>query len=223
MFEIYDHQTRALAEKGRADWLQEDFDELTNVETYSPPENSLWNRVKGKQKLKGVQLAILRDLAIWREERARKINRPRRWVLKDDVMVDISRFAPRDISGLEKIRGLELKTIQKHGEALLAVIQQGQKSAKENWPIKIEGKRLSPAQDALVDVLMAVLRARGAEHEVSPALLANRKELESLVLGQTDTPVLHGWRAELAGHDLHAVLAGKRAIKIVDGRLVLSE
>jgi ribonuclease D len=68
---------------------------------------------------------------------------------------------------------------------------------------------------------MAVLRARGAEHEVSPALLANRKELEGLILGQTDSPVLHGWRAELAGHDLQAVLTGKRVIQIDDGKLEL--
>ena len=62
----------ALNAKGRLDWLQEDFDELTDINTYSPPEDGLWKRVKGRQKLKGVQLAILRDLAIWREDQAKK-------------------------------------------------------------------------------------------------------------------------------------------------------
>lgn len=222
LFEIYEHQTRTLVEKGRGDWLQEDFDELTNIETYSPPDNSLWQRVKGKQKLKGVQLAILRDLSIWREERARKINRPRRWVLKDDVLVDIARFAPRDITGLEKIRGLEAKTIQNQGRAILSVIQQARESDKETWPKLKQWKRLTSSQDALVDILMAVLRLRGAEQEVSPTLLANRKELESLVLGETDSPVLHGWRGELVGHELQAVLAGERVLKVIDGKLVLS-
>ena len=223
LFKMYPQQVEILEAKNRLDWLQEDFNELTNITTYSPPEETLWKRVKGRQKLKGVQLAILRDLAVWREDQAKKINRPRRWVLKDDVMVDISRFAPRDKAGLEKIRGLENKTIQNHSAALLAAIEQGQNSSKENWPKKIEGRRLSQTQDALVDVLMAVLRARGAEHEVSPALLANRKELENLILGQTDSPVLHGWRAELAGHDLQAVLSGKQVIQIVDGRLELRD
>jgi ribonuclease D len=223
LFKMYFQQVEILEAKNRLDWLQEDFDELTNIITYSPPEETLWKRVKGRQKLKGVQLAILRDLAVWREDQAKKINRPRRWVLKDDVMVDISRFAPGEIAGLEKIRGLENKTIQNHGADLLAAIEQGQNSSKENWPKKIEGRRLSQTQDALVDVLMAVLRARGAEHEVSPALLANRKELENLILGQTDSPVLHGWRAELAGHDLQAVLSGKRVIQVADGRLELKD
>ena len=223
LFIMYPQQVKILEAKNRLDWLQEDFDELTNILTYSPPEETLWKRVKGRQKLKGVQLAILRDLAVWREDQAKKTNRPRRWVLKDDVMVDISRFAPGDIAGLEKIRGLENKTILNHGAALLAAIKQGQNSSKENWPKKIEGRRLSQAQDALVDVLMAVLRARGAEHEVSPALLANRKGLENLILGQTDNPVLHGWRAELAGHDLQAVLSGKRVIQVADGKLELRD
>ena len=223
LFKMYFQQVEILEAKNRLDWLQEDFDELTNIITYSPPEETLWKRVKGRQKLKGVQLAILRDLAVWREDQAKKINRPRRWVLKDDVMVDISRFAPGEIAGLEKIRGLENKTIQNHGADLLAAIEQGQNSSKENWPKKIEGRRLSQTQDALVDVLMAVLRARGAEHEVSPALLANRKELENLILGQTDSPVLHGWRAELAGHDLQTVLTGKSVIQIIDGKLELKD
>ena len=223
LFKMYFQQVETLKDKNRLDWLQEDFDELTNLNTYSPPDETLWKRVKGRQKLKGVQLAILRDLAVWREDQAKKINRPRRWVLKDDVMVDISRFAPGDKAGLEKIRGLENKTIQNHSAALLAAIQQGQNSSREHWPKKIEGRRLSQTQDALVDVLMAVLRARGAEHEVSPALLANRKELEGLILGQTDSPVLHGWRAELAGHDLQAVLSGKQVIQIADGRLELRD
>ena len=124
---------------------------------------------------------------------------------------------------ISRLDSLENKTILNHGAALLAAIKQCQNSSKENWPKKIEGRRLSQTQDALVDVLMAVLRARGAEHEVSPALLANRKELENLILGQTDSPVLHGWRAELAGHDLQAVLSGKRVIQVTDGRLELRD
>ena len=221
LFTIYHQQVESLKAKGRLEWLQEDFNELTNVDTYSPPADVLWKRVKGTQKLKGVQLAILSSLAVWREDRARVINRPRRWVLKDDVMVDIARFGPSDISSLEKIRGLEAKTIQNQGAAILNVIENAQQSSKETWPQRIDVRRLTPQQDAIVDVLMAVVRAKGAEHEVSPALLASRKGLEGLVLGQMDNPILHGWRAELAGHDLQAVLAGECVLRVADGRLLV--
>lgn len=223
LLEIYQYQVKVLKEKGRVSWLQEDFDQLTNVSTYAPHGDTLWQRVKGKQRLKGAQLAILRDLAIWREERAQKINRPRRWILKDDVMVDIARFAPKDMTGLEKIRGLEAKTIQSQGQEILAVIKKARDSDRETWPKLKEWLRLTPSQDALVDILMAVLRLRGAEQEISPALLANRKELESLVLGATDSPVIHGWRAELVGHELQAVLAGNRVLRVINGKLELAD
>jgi ribonuclease D len=68
---------------------------------------------------------------------------------------------------------------------------------------------------------MAVLRLRGNENDVSPALLASRKQLEALVAGDSDVPVSHGWRAELAGHDLQAVLAGEKSVRVVDGVLVV--
>jgi ribonuclease D len=222
LFTLYHQQVEVLGAKDRLDWLQEDFDELTNIDTYAPPAEELWKRVRGTQRLKGVQLAVLRELAIWREERARASNRPRRWILKDEVMVDIAQRKPADLAALEKIRGLEGKTLKQHGDTLLKLVRQARDSAPESWPTRPRGRKLEPAQEPVVDVLMAVLRALGAENEVSPALLANRKELEGLVQGDTDSPVLHGWRGELAGHALQAVLAGEQTLRIVNGRLSLT-
>lgn len=68
---------------------------------------------------------------------------------------------------------------------------------------------------------MAVVRMRGAENEVSPGLLANRKAVESLVAGEVGVSVLHGWRAELAGHDLQAILAGECLLRVENGQLVI--
>lgn len=220
LFTLYHRQVAILRAKGRLAWLQADFDQLTDVVTYAPASDTLWKRVRSAQKLKGESLAVLRELAVWREERARTIDRPRRWVLKDDVMADMARRMPADLEALEKIRGLEHRLITRHGEALLQVIRQGRASDSQSWPVRSAGRRLLPAQEALVDLLMAVLRVRGAEHEVSPALLAGRKELEALVLGDTDCPVLHGWRGELAGRDLRAVLAGEQTLRVADGRLI---
>lgn len=221
LFTVYHQQVETLRRKGRIDWLQEDFNELTNLDAYAPPPEVLWKRVRGAQKLKPAQLAVLRGLAVWREERARKINRPRRWVLKDEVMVDIARRGPRKLADLEKIRGLEGKILHQHGDDLLKVIADEQASDSSAWPTRPSSRRLTPAQDALVDLLMAVVRIRGAENEVSPGLLANRKAVESLVAGEVGVSVLHGWRAELAGHDLQAILAGERLLRVENGQLVI--
>jgi len=219
LFQLYHLQVKQLRTKGRLDWLTEDFTALSDTRTYLLPPEKLWKKVKGTQRLKPEQLAVLRELAIWREERARHSNRPKRWVLKDEVMVDIARRMPEDLVAMEKIRGLEAGLIQKQGEVLLAHIVKARATPPASWPQPSTDKRLTPAQDALVDLLMAVLRAQGAEHDVSPALLATRKDLEAMVRGEDEVAVLHGWRGELAGHVLQSVLDGDAAVRVVEGVL----
>ncbi len=221
LFTVYHQQMDVLGSKGRLEWLQADFDEMSDRSTYAPVPEDLWKRVRGAQKLSSPQLAVLRGLAIWREERAQTSNRPRRWILKDEVMVDLARRSPDQLSGLAKIRGIEERLLSRHGAALLKVITAARDTDPTGWPTKSKSQRLATEQDAVVDLLMAVLRLRGNQHDVSPALLASRKQLEALVAGDRDGAVLHGWRAELIGHDLQAVLSGKTILRVVNGELKL--
>jgi ribonuclease D len=73
----------------------------------------------------------------------------------------------------------------------------------------------------MVDLLMAVVRLRAAQNEVSPASLAARKDLEKLILGERDVSVLEGWRRPMAGEDLLAMLEGKRSVMVREGGLVM--
>jgi ribonuclease D len=221
LFTLYHQQVELLNSKGRLAWLQDDFDAMSDRTTYAPHPENLWKRVKGSQKLTSPQLAVLRGLAIWREERAQASNRPRRWILKDEVMVDLARRSPVDIEGLAKIRGIEERLLSKHGEALLKVIADAKATDPDTWPTRSKSQRLTAEQDAVVDLLLAVLRLRGNEHDVSPSLLASRKQLEALVLGDEESPVLHGWRAGLAGRDLQAVLSGEKSVRVVDDQMVV--
>ena len=221
LFTVYHQQVELLASKGRLDWLQADFDEMSDRSTYAPSPDDLWKRVRGAKKLSSPQLAVLRGLAIWREERAQASNRPRRWILKDEVMLDLAKRSPVNLENLKKIRGIEERMLSRHGDAILKVIAAAKATDPNHWPTPTKNRRLAPEQDAVVDLLMAVLRLRGNENEVSPSLLASRKQLEALVAGEGDVPVLHGWRAELAGHDLQAVLAGEKSVRVVDGALVV--
>jgi ribonuclease D len=111
--------------------------------------------------------------------------------------------------------------LSRNGEALLKVIAEARATDPNNWPTRSKSQRLSPEQDAVVDLLMAVVRLRGNEHDVSPALLASRKQLETLVTGDDECAVLHGWRASLAGDDLRSVLAGEKGVRVMDGQLVV--
>lgn len=220
LLSIYRKQRQRLEEKGRLTWLQKDFDELTDLALYAPPESELWKRVRGTQKLGRRQLAVLQALAAWREQQAKHSNRPRRWILKDEVMVDIARRGPSTRDELEKIRDLESKTLQRHGDTLLTVIRQAKETPESQWPSRPEYLRLEPVQEGVVDLLMALLRTRGVENDVSPHLLASRGELEALVAGDRECNVLHGWRGEVVGAELLAVLNGEAAVRVSGGRVV---
>ena len=221
--DIYLNQRRQLAELGREQWLQADFNELIDPARYSNPPEAAWLRVKGSNRLRGVQLAVLQALAAWRAEQAQQNNRPRRWILKDEVLLDLAKQMPADEARLRRIRGLEDGSVQRHGANLLKLIAAARQLPKEQWPTLKEGQRLPPEQEPLVDVLMALLRERCQQQRISPSAVAGRRELEQLVLGETDIPLLHGWRAVIAGQSLQALLQGKLALLVEDGRLGVRE
>lgn len=211
-----------LAAKDRLGWLEEDFATLTDPATYANPPETMWQRVKGAGKLKGVQLKLLQDLTAWREVQARQRNRPRRWILRDELLLDLARQRPTDRAALSRMRGLEQGAIERDGDALLALIAQAVETARESWPQLQRAKPLDEAQGAVVDSLMALLRLCAADAGVSAGSLASRNDLEELVRGSDEIALRHGWRAELAGHTLSDWLAGRSRLQVAAGRLVLT-
>ncbi len=216
---LYHHLRAELESRGRLEWVEADFRELVDPERYAVRPRETWLRVKGHRSLRGVQLAVLRSLAAWREEQAIAVDRPRRWVLGDEVLLELARHMPRDARSLERIRGLEAGTLRRHGETLLSLIAAAREEPPGEWPQAPRRAELDAGQDALVDALTAVVRLCGARKGVSPQTLAGRRELERLVAGETDLPLLHGWRATVAGAEVLALLRGERVLAVREGRL----
>jgi ribonuclease D len=219
--QVYQQQLKLLDEKGRRDWLNEDFARLTDPDTYANPPETAWLRVKGAKRLKPRQLAIVQALAAWREQQAITADRPRRWILQDDVLLELARHMPKNIQAMERIRGLEAATLKRHGQTLLPIIKAASELPKEQWPVLELPPRLSTEQEAIVDTMMAILRHQCQQHDISPTVIASRRGLESLVLGKRDSPVLHGWRATIAGNELQALLRGERALQVSNNQLQL--
>ncbi|PHS25565.1 MAG: ribonuclease D [Methylophaga sp.] len=210
--DVYKILKQELAEKSRTHWLEDDFNTLTNVETYKADPDNVWRKVKGFGRLKGVQLAILKQLSAWREQRAITSNRPRRWILKDDVLLDLAKLAPESIDKLSMIRGLEANTIKRYGEKLLTEIKQAKATPKDQWPVLKKTQALSQQQNAIVDALMALVRKFCDEQSIAPVAVASRKEIECMVSGETKLPILQGWRNEIVGQYLKDFLDGKLTI-----------
>ena len=220
--QIYQILQQQLQHQGRENWLQEDFYYLVDPETYSVDPSREWQRVKGQQRLKGVELAVLQVLAAWREREAQKLDRPRRWILKDQLMLDISRRRPKQKQQLEKIRGVETRVIKRWGEEILHLVEAGLALPKEAWPrVKRPSPRLSLKQEAMADLLMCALRLIAEEQKVSPTALSSKSDVARLVNGERDLAVLHGWRRALAGDKLLEVMAGRSSVMITDSGLSL--
>lgn len=218
--DIYERQIEALVKHGRLEWLDEDFATLTSAETYANPPQQAWRRVKGAGRLKGVQPTVLRALAAWREQRAQERDKPRRWIVKDDPLLDLARQMPGDSNKMSRIRGLDDTLIKRHGEELLAIIDQAKQTPKTEWLAIEQGPRLSPQQEPLVDLLMAQLRELCRQQRITPSAVTGRRELEKLVMGERDLPLMHGWRGALAGKQLAALLDGRLSLRVVSNHLV---
>ncbi len=222
LVEAFDKLYRQLESQGRLGWLAEDFATLADPATYANPPEAQWRRIKGVGKLKGVQLKVLQDLAAWRETQARQRNRPRRWILRDEVLLDLARQRPSDRVALSRMRGLEQGTQERDGTTLLALIASAGAAPREQWPQLPRIAPLSEAEGAVVDTLMALLRLCAAQAGVSAGSLASRSDLEALLRGDDEVPVLHGWRGELAGNTLRHWLAGRSALHVGAAGLVLA-
>jgi ribonuclease D len=201
---LADRLEAELEQLGRHGWASEESAALCDPALYAFDADGAWRRVKGAGQLEGRALARLEALARWREQEARRRDRPRRWILKDEGLLALAALEPASPDGLARLEAFLPPAVRRrHGERLLALLAAADAAPP---PQRAAPARLEPAQDKLARKLMARLRALAEAHRVSAPLLATRKEIEALVLGQRDLPLLSGWRRELAGAELLSML-----------------
>ncbi|MGD8526876.1 MAG: ribonuclease D, partial [Thioalkalispiraceae bacterium] len=219
LIQLYPLIIDKLSSQHRIAWLDDDFESLVEDKLYQVDPESSWRRVSGHNKLKPRQLARLQQLAAWREQTAMRRDRPRRWILGDDVLINLAQQHPANLSQLEKIRGIKSSSIDKFGDAIIKVIMAAEQIPEEQWPRLPKWQRTTPQQDALVDVCMACMKQLAFENEISPGIVCNRKEMEKLVMGDYDLPLLNGWRRQLIGEAVLELLQGRKTLSIEDNRI----
>jgi ribonuclease D len=192
-----------LTRLGRLGWVADENAALCDPGLYAFDPAGAWRRVKGIGQVEGQALARLVALARWREEEALRRNRPRRWILKDEALLALAVQQSDELDTLAAVASVPPAVLRRHGEALLALMRE---AADAVPPTGHMPARLEPAQDRLARRLMARVRELAERHKVSSPLLATRREIEALVLGRRDLPILAGWRRELAGEELLQLL-----------------
>jgi len=200
--DLYQHLTTLLQQRGRSAWAKEDFSLLACGEVIEAGSTSAVNRIlRACSSFDQVGQSIAHALALWREEAARHLDRPREWLLALDAIVEIARSRPQSLTQLERLPGVEPGTVRRRGQAILEVVQRAQSEAVNYTPLQKPG-RVEPAIKALGNQMWSHLCALCTEADLPTASVARRDDVRRLASGERDLPLLKGWRHQFAGKAL---------------------
>ena len=211
-----------LKKRGRSDWVSEEMEILTSPRTYDFHPERAWERLKTRVR-KPKELAVLMEVAAWREQEAQSRDVPRSRVLKDDAVGDIATHAPTSIERLASLRSLPRGFDRsKWGTEIVAAVQRGLARDPASLP-KLEKPRNSNG-GAIVELLKVLLRMTSERHAVASKVIATVDDLEQIAADDhADVAALHGWRRELFGEAALSLKHGHLALAIERGRVVRVE
>ncbi|HEX2049854.1 MAG TPA: ribonuclease D [Actinomycetota bacterium] len=224
LLDVSDALKRRLRELGRLEWLEEEMVLQHRAESYELDLDGAWRKVGGRGSLSGRQIAVLREVARWREEAAARRDIPRGWVLKDPTLVEIARRAPATSRDLARIRGISTAEVERSGGEIVAAVERGRNApAVEQRP--------SPPREALLRARLvssladALVRARCERASIATELVATRGDLEEVLAerfaGDGDGEshrLLQGWRREIAGTAVLDLADGRIALRALGAR-----
>lgn len=221
--QVYRLMCEQLTKLSRLEWLENDFDALTQNSLYENDPKQAWLRIRSAWKLKGDSLSSLQLLAEWRETQAQNSNRPRNWILKDDALFDIARQHPDSVEKLKRIRGIPEQTVRRHGEAILGLLDAATKRAPIPAKTPSKASKKSAEKEALLDILMSVTRIYAGQEKINPTTLASRKELEKLLSEPNESVLLNGWRKSVIGEKLLHFLDGSQSLSVKNNKVILEK
>jgi len=219
---VYEKLAADLAESGRIEWVAEEMAALTDISTYRPDVRDAWRRLKPRTENRRF-LAILRELAAWRELEAQKRDVPRGRILRDEVLMEIAAHAPKSAAELSHLRGLSQGFGEgKMGQAALAAIRAGAELPEADCPQHLGLMHDMECNESLLELLRVLLRMASEEHKVAARLIAGSDDLVRIAAGEREgIPALSGWRGDIFGNDALALLRGEASLGLVNGRLAL--
>ena len=209
-----------LRKRGRSDWVSEEMEVLTSPRTYDFHPERAWERLKTRVR-KPKELAVLMEVAAWREQEAQSRDVPRGRVLKDDAIGDIATHAPTTVERLAGLRSLPKGFDRsKWGAEIVTAVQRGLARDPATLP-KLEKPRNNSNGAAIVELLKVLLRMTSERHAVASKVIATVDDLELIAADDhADVAALHGWRRELFGEAALSLKHGRLALAIEKGRVV---
>ena len=210
--DIYEYLSAELEKSGRREWVEEELAVLTAPDTYVIQPEEAWKRVKTRTN-SGRFLAIVRELAQFRETYAQSKNVPRSRVMKDDALLELASTKPASLQDLSRSR-LLLREARKGeiAEGILDAVQRGRDVPPEDQPKPDRSRDKMQVNPALADLLRVLLKAKSEKLGVAQKLIATSSDLDEIAAGMRTGAALKGWRRKAFGED---------AIRLCDGELAL--
>jgi ribonuclease D len=221
--DVYLKLATDLEKRGRSNWVEAEMEVLTSPDTYRGDPERAWERLKNRVR-KPKELAVLMEVAGWREREAQTRDVPRGRVIKDEVLVDIAVQAPTTIERLGQLRSLP-KGFERSrwGEQIVDACKRGLERDPKGLP-RLERYKPAPNGAATVELLKVLLRMTAERYGVAAKIIATVEDLDRIAANdEADVPALKGWRRELFGDKALALKQGRLALAVDKGRVVTVE
>ncbi len=221
---VYRYLIKRLDEQGRAHWVEDEMKTLTSEETYRSDPAKAWQRLKLRIK-KPRDLAILKELAAWREAEAQGRDIPRSRVLKDDAIYEISVQHPTTAAALGQLRtipkGFERS---RHADGILQAVKRAMDVPEDDLPSLPKGRPAPDGSGAAVDLLKVLLKMTSENSGVAPKIIATVEDLEKIAADdEAEVAALKGWRRELFGEPALRLKRGEVALAFNGRQVTLCE
>ncbi len=221
--EIYPKLLARLEAAKRAHWLADEMAMLAAPETYETQPEDAWRRLKLRVRTPK-SLAVAVEVAAWREHKARDLNKPRAHILKDEAIADVAAQAPRSVEELGRLRSFRDGFAKSPlAREILEAVQKGLALDPAKLPAMPQTTSLTPGAAAVADLLRVLLKAVAGKHDVASKLIATADDLEKIAMDDNaNVPALSGWRRELFGEAALALKAGRLALTMKKGEVIVA-
>jgi ribonuclease D len=207
---VYQALKAEIDRRGRTAWVEEELAQLTSPDNFEPPATDAWKRLKIRTRDRQF-LAIVQELATWREQEARRRDLPRARIIRDDLLMEVAASRPGSV---EELRKLERVNVDRESAAgVVAAIRRALAIPREELPRLPEPTALPRGAGPVIDLMRVLLKQRCEAADVAQRLVATSGDLEAIAVDDAaDVPALHGWRHEIFGRDALALKHGQVAL-----------
>ena len=216
---IYTYLCEEMIKNNRLDWIKEEIHKFFDLSIYVTEPANAWKRIKFLSSNK-ITMSVFKEIAQIREELAKSLNVPRNKIMRDDIIIKLAKNPPKDLTELDKLRGMNLKYMNSsHKTLILKSIETGKKNNNTDWlNNNVKNNNVSKA---VIDILKIILLSCAEKYNISPLLIANREDIKHIAQGKKDVKALKGWRYEIFGSSALKLIEGSLTLTVKDGSVII--